>query len=346
MPSSNGGRRAAHVPTRYRYDWSLFEDWCAAADLESLPAEPMALAQFLHENPAAPHTQICRVSAINYFHDRAGVAAPGRVTALRAQLNTRRADRLAHRRNIAEQVLRQIPTVGWPHGLFGRRDAALLVFTVYAGLPFDAVGRLRRSDIEVDAGELFIGGTHQVRVRPSSDRSVCPVRAYEQWAQILDFTDRHPSTRLLARHLSRVDGREETYNGEPILPGSRRDGPLFTPIDRWGYLPLVPEPLSAAAIAQLVRARLNGTASLHVLPPKSLTRLEHDLRDGTGAEGAPESSPAPVVMEMERDYYTRGIAARRHTHERMRTVDDLLDEVETEADQLLERTLEILERYG
>ncbi len=95
-----------------------------------------------------------------------------------------------------------------------------------------------------------------------------------------------------------------------------------------------------------MRARLNGTASLHVLPPKSLTRLEHDLRDGTGAEGAPESSPAPVVMEMERDYYTRGIAARRHTHERMRTVDDLLDEVETEADQLLERTLEILERYG
>ncbi|WP_235156983.1 hypothetical protein [Rhodococcus ruber] len=342
MPAPSGHR----APQRYRYDWSLFEDWCSAADLTALPAEPVTLAQFLHENPATPHTQICRVSAINYFHDRAGVAAPGRITAIRAQLNKRRAARLTQLRGTAEQVLHHIPTVGWPHGLFGRRDAALLVFTVYAGLPFDAVSRLRRSDIDIVAGELFIGGMHQVRVESSSDRSVCPVQVFQQWAQILDFTDRHPSTRLLARRLSLTDEGTDACGSVPVLPGSRRDGPLFTPIDRWGYLPLIPEPLSAAAIAQLVRARLNGTASPHVLPPKSQTRLERDLREDTGAPERSESSSASPVIELEREYYTRGIAARQHTFERMRTVDDLLDEVDAKADQLLERTLEILELYS
>ncbi|QSE72343.1 hypothetical protein [Rhodococcus sp. PSBB049] len=306
----------------------------------------MTLAQFLHENPATPHTQICRVSAINYFHDRAGLAAPGRITAIRTQLNTRRAARLTHLHGTAEHALRHIPTVGWPHGLFGRRDAALLVFTVYAGLSFHAVSRLRRSDIDSAAGELFIGGMHQVRVESRSDRSVCPVQLFQQWAQILDFTDRHPSTRLLARHLSLREDGEESRRGEPVVPGSRRDGPLFTPIDRWGYLPLIPEPLSAAAIAQLVRARLNGTAAPHVLPPRSQTRLERDLREDTEAPESSESSSASTVIELEHEYYTRGIAARQHTFERMRTVDDLLDDVETKADQLLERTLEILERYG
>ncbi|WP_342661376.1 hypothetical protein Rruber_05135 (plasmid) [Rhodococcus ruber] len=344
MPAPSGHR----APQRYRYDWALFEDWCSAADLTALPAEPETLAHFLHENPATPHTQICRVSAINYFHDRAGVAAPGRITAIRTQLNTRRAARLTQLRGTAEQVLRHIPTVGWPHGLFGRRDGALLVFTVYAGLSFDAVSRLRRRDIEVDAaaGELFIGGVHQVRVESSSDRSVCPVQVFEQWAQILDFTDRHPSTRLLARHLSLTDDGADSDGSEPVRPGSRRDGPLFTPIDRWGYLPLIPEPLSAAAIAHLVRARLNGTAPPHVLPPKSQIRLERDLRADTGTHDGSVSSPTPAVVELEGEYYTRGIAARQHTHERMRTVDDLLDDVETKADQLLERTLEILERYS
>ena len=53
------------IPARYRHDWALFADWCAAADHRPIPAAPETLALFLHEHPAAAATQRRRLSAIN-----------------------------------------------------------------------------------------------------------------------------------------------------------------------------------------------------------------------------------------------------------------------------------------
>ena len=82
------------IPVRYRHDWMLFADWCAAADHRSVPATPKTLALFLREHPAAIATQRRRLSAINAVHTRHGYPAPGRTETVRRHLDTARASRL------------------------------------------------------------------------------------------------------------------------------------------------------------------------------------------------------------------------------------------------------------
>lgn len=76
----------------YRYEWALFVDWCAAAEIDPLPAGPAVLAEFLSDNPAKHAGQLRRVSAVNRAHLDAGHAAPGRVTSLRLALDSARAE--------------------------------------------------------------------------------------------------------------------------------------------------------------------------------------------------------------------------------------------------------------
>lgn len=54
----------------YRYKWSLFVDWCAAADGEQLPLSTRELAELLADSPAGDTVQLRRVSAINRAHFR------------------------------------------------------------------------------------------------------------------------------------------------------------------------------------------------------------------------------------------------------------------------------------
>nr|WP_143547002.1 hypothetical protein [Rhodococcus sp. 06-418-1B] len=78
----------------YNYQWSLFADWCAAADAEALPASPITLAEFFAENPAGDSVQLRRISAIktDFVHV---ISGPGRfigpdrvVSEFRAELTT------------------------------------------------------------------------------------------------------------------------------------------------------------------------------------------------------------------------------------------------------------------
>ncbi len=114
------------IPSRYRHDWALFADWCSAADHRPIPATPETLALFLHEHPAAVATQRRRLSAINAVHTRHGYPAPGRTEAVRRHLDAARAERFDRLSRLLLQRAAQLPTTGWPSGLFGRRDALLL----------------------------------------------------------------------------------------------------------------------------------------------------------------------------------------------------------------------------
>ncbi|MDJ0362531.1 hypothetical protein [Rhodococcus sp. H29-C3] len=103
---------AAGSNRSYRYEWALFADWCAAADLTPLPAPPVALAEFLADNPAGDRVQIRRISAINRAHLDAGLPPPGRTTALRLALDSARAQRRhRHPRQLAAAP-GGLPTVG------------------------------------------------------------------------------------------------------------------------------------------------------------------------------------------------------------------------------------------
>ncbi|ORL32473.1 hypothetical protein A5N78_08040 [Prescottella equi] len=319
-------------PRRYRYDWALFADWCTAADLPSLPAAPETLAQFLAEHPATVSTLRARVTAINWHHDHAGLPAPGRADTIRDLLDERRADRLRHASELIRQQIPHLPPDGWPQGLFGRRDAALLLIAA-AGVPLQQITRLQRRHLICDGDALVVDtGLYRYRLGPTTGGpDLAPAAVYRRWAQVLAFTDRHPSTRILAAHLTR--GALPDITDDQSRDG--RDGLVFTPIDRWGYLPLPPQPLTAGSIATIIRQHLTGTAPSHTLPtrpPRTKTTTEVPT---------PQSDPTPLSDE----YYDRGTAARRDALSALADVGDVLDDVEARADALLEQTLAMIENW-
>ncbi|MDN5751325.1 MAG: hypothetical protein L0H64_22950, partial [Pseudonocardia sp.] len=146
--------RPADLPGRYLHDWALFTDWCAATDTPALPAAVETLAAFLAEHPAAPGTQRRRMSAINYAHTSAHLPAPGRAESIRELLHARRADRLTRMQERVDTVVAALPASGWPHGLFGRRDAAILTLAA-AGMTFTAIAGLRRRNLTALNGGGF-----------------------------------------------------------------------------------------------------------------------------------------------------------------------------------------------
>ena len=316
-------------PRRYRYDWALFADWCTAADLPSLPAAPSTLAQFLAEHPATAATQRARVTAINWHHDHAGLPAPGRSDTIRDLLDANRAHRLRQAGELIWQQIPQLPTGGWPQGLFGRRDAALLLIAA-AGVPLQQITGLQRRHLTCDDETLVVDtGRYRYRLAPTtSDPELTPAAVYRRWAQVLAFTDLHPSTRILAAHLTRGHLPD-------VADDQLRDGLVFTSIDRWGYLPLPPQPLTAGSIAAIIRQHLTGTAPSHTLPP----------RRPRPAPAAADFAPPPEPPPLSDEYYDRGTAARRDALTALADVGDVLDAVEARADALLEQTLTMIENW-
>ncbi|MCD2100273.1 hypothetical protein [Rhodococcus rhodochrous] len=311
------------IPARYRHDWALFADWCAAADHNPIPAAPEALALFLHEHPATVATQRRRLSAINAVHTGHGYPAPGRTETVRRHLDAARAQRLDQLSRVLIQRAAELPTLGWPGGLFGRRDALLLVL-VATGMTFIDITRLRRRDLRLD-GDVLVATTRAgscFQIAPDPETGNNPaVEIYRRWAEIQTFLDQYPGTHLLRHHLA-----------DPIeiitdpLDAEQARQPLLCPIDRWGHLPHA-RSMTPQSVSMLVRAHLSGRAPVR----RALLVPPHD-ETGTGVE--PDLDPG---------YYDRGIAARHRDHEALEDLDDLFDEIEQRADTMLEELMGVLE---
>ncbi|MDN5750265.1 MAG: hypothetical protein L0H64_17435 [Pseudonocardia sp.] len=324
--SADRSMRPANLPARYRHDWALFTDWCTAADTTALPAAPATLAAFIAEHPATPGTQRRRMSAINYAHTSAHLPAPGRSEPIRALLDARRAARAARLRETVDAVVAALPVSGWPHGLFGRRDGALLTLAA-AGMTYAAIAGLRRRDLTMHADD---GGLTVTTAGPPLPLTGDGAAAVRRWAAVLEFVDSHPSTRTLAARLETAALPDAAAHLR--YPGA----PVFTRIDRWGYLPLAPQPITAASIGAIAGAHLTGIAPDHALPPPLLA----EDRPRPAADTAPPAPPAPVRLGA---YFDRGIAARHRDHTRLAGLDALIDDIGTRADEILKRTLAILD---
>ncbi|AXY49225.1 hypothetical protein [Rhodococcus ruber] len=322
--------RGLRIPARYRHDWALFTDWCTATDHSPIPADPDTLALFLREHPAALATQCRRLSAINTVHTRHGYPPPGRTETVRRHLDTTRADRLDR---LAQRLLLQaaeLPTTGWPNGLFGRRDALLLVLAA-TGMSFTDLARLRRSDITVRDDTLVVTTREGQRFRLPPDPETgerTAIDVYRQWAEIQTFLDRYPGTHLLRHHLTdpmEIDPME--FIADPLDAEQARQ-PLLCPIDRWGHLPHA-QPMTPQSVSALVRAHLSGRAPLRrSLPVPSQDDVE------TWVE--PDIALDPT-------YYDRGTAARRRDHETLEDLIDVFDDIEARADALLQDLIGVLE---
>ncbi|NME81500.1 hypothetical protein [Rhodococcus sp. 105337] len=313
------------IPTRYRHDWALFTDWCAAADHRPVPATPETLALFLHEHPAAVATQRRRLSAINAVHTGHGYPAPGRTETVRRRLDTTRAQRLDRLSRLLLERAVELPSTGWPSGLFGRRDALLLVLAA-TGMTFTDLTRLRRRDLHLDDDTLQVTtrAGERFRLAPDPETGDNPAAAiYRRWAEIQAFLDQYPGTHLLRHHLT--DPVEIV--ADPLDAEQGRQ-PLLCPIDRWGHLPHG-QPMTAQSVSALVQAHLSGRVPVRKVLPVPSEVDTHTLVE-------PE-----IVLDP--TYYDRGTAARHRDHEALENLTDVFDEIEGRADALLQDLMGVLE---
>lgn len=314
--------------------WALFDDWCAAADLTALPADPVTLAEFIAENPAALATQRRRVTVINSVHRTAGHLAPGTADAVRRLLNRARAARLSAMADTVSAIIDTLPLHGWPTGLFGRRDALLLLLSA-SGLTFEQISNLRRRDLAVDGEDLIITTGHPTRLEPRAHPETrSPAQVYTHWLQVLEFQDRAPSTQLLADRLE-AGTLPTRYAPRPVpeqVLERRQRAPLFTPVDRWGHTPLIHEPLSAPSISTIVTAYVSGRPTPH--PP-------YRRRPQAPARPEPEPEVYPEVV-LDNRRHAQNLQARHAAHQALADVPDILDDVEKRADAILEQLLAVL----
>jgi hypothetical protein len=324
----------AAVPKRDRHTWSLFEDWCTAHDEPPLAASPESLARFLHAHPAASTTQRRRIAVIDAAHSRHLLPPPGRAEAVRAALDVARTARLHELAAVIGGIIARLPESGWPSALFARRDALVLV-VASTGLPYTQIAALRACDVtadpRIDALRIDSGrGVHILTSLALTGTGISPRMVYQRWLEVLGHHARYPSTRMLADALDAVGGTG--IGGYDRYVDSADRQPLSTAIDRWGHTPLTATPLTSRAVADIVRAHLDGRAP---------TRLQPTARSQQ-PERIAASDPVPRLV-LDPGYYERGTLARRHAHGLLDDVDSVLADVETRADSLLEALVDFLE---
>ncbi|AII10660.1 hypothetical protein [Rhodococcus opacus] len=354
---------SALVPRRgqgaqYRYDWALFADWCTALGASALPADPLALASFLDEHPAAQSTQRRRVAAINWVHNASGYPAPGSARVIRQVLSAR-AGRRVDLSRAAHGALLTLPTVGWPQGLFGRRDALILVLNCIVGISATEVGNLQRSDVTYDGSGVIVGAGHAVELHPLADNpQCCPVAIYLRWARLQAFFDRYPSNRVLARSLASAhevaDGAVETYGK---LPGLRdgQDGPLLPSFDQWGHFAALRRDrrgVSGKSVTAIVFAHLTGAASASHTRSNPTDRRSADVEveeevSSPGVDGSESGVDCTSLgQETLTEQYEAAIARKYADVRALGDLAEAFEDIDRKADAILSRTEELLAQMG
>jgi hypothetical protein len=313
----------------------LFLDWCAATGRVALPAQPETLAEFLADHPARLGTHRRRVTAINSAHRQNGFSEPGRAHAVQAALATHRYLRLQAVGDVVDKCIRQLPVSGWPQGMFGRRDALILTL-VAAGLTHSEIAALRRGDIRRQGHGLVIDSGRKWRLGAGLEPDEHgPTAVYSRWARVQEILDGFPNARMLA-HYFEHSPEPMADRPAPVLDVRVIEEPLIVSIDRWGYTPLRPTPISEQSIAAITRAHLLGQAPAH-------RRRTPPPRVGIGAGARPPREGAQDTATLDSRYYRRGVTARRRAHTWLTSVGDELDGVSSRAEELLEQLAAIVD---
>ncbi len=150
--------RAASTQRAYASDWRRFSAWCFAHGLETLPADPRAVAVFLSaeaEAGSAPLTVGRRLAAIGWMHRRAGLQPPqtreGAAAILEVMAGIRRSHGIAPARKHAADadVLRDVLRAIVGDDMRSVRDRALLAFGMAGAFRRSELVALRLADIEL-----------------------------------------------------------------------------------------------------------------------------------------------------------------------------------------------------
>jgi len=324
--------------------WALFADWCSATDVASRPATPETVLAFLAELPAGPATIRRRVLAVDAAHRRAGYPRPSASPAFDALVRLPRPARFDPA--LVATALAIIPIGGWPVGIVGRRDAAVVALICTAGLTRRQIQALRTAPSATQGEQQRRAGTvgepSLPAVSATEDPGTCPACALTRWQWVATATAA-AGWRTVRNHLAdlgETTAGDETFHDctraasapdlpddedgwVPGHPGRRQDenrpGPLFYAIDRHGT-PQIGYPLSTRSITTIVAARLAAAAHTDRRQP---------------AATAPDQTKSFAAWSSED--HSRVVAARQAATDRLASFEADLDEADAYAEAILAR---------
>lgn len=277
----------------YTRDWALFTDFAAAAGSSSLLAGPDLVAEFCAA-AGSMASRRRRSAAISWARQQAGFPAPIRRSVIRPHPAAFWSDELL------DEALQRLPLYGWPAGIFGRRDAVLLICRYRAHLSFRQIVELDCHDIViVGDGALSIAG--QVMPRHADPRC-CPACCWLRWLVILQHRWT-PVPVLRAQFQAAPPSLWEHRCATTVSTSA--DGPALLPIDRWGATPLLRRTMTTRAITAVSAAHRKGSPPARIIEPLS-AKDSKQLRRG-------ESAPCaePPVLRPSSEVYSRGVQARK-----------------------------------
>jgi hypothetical protein len=297
-------RQRIGVTTSTERDWTLFSDWCDSLEVSPLPASPELLRRFLNEVPASAFVARRRLRAIDAAHVALGLAAPSE------QLSSA-ASRFDP--GLVAVTLGCIPVGGWPAGIMGRRDAALIALICTGGLTRRQVRALRA------------GPDKATGLSPAVEPGTCPACAVSRWLRVhaLAAAAGWRAARAELADIGELPARDEVVHDcahQIRWPDRPIRWPMFSAIDRHGWVNEA-VPLSVRSITTVVASRLGegerrcGSAGVSDLPGGP------PLVRGTSASGNRQ----------------HGVQARQEASRRLRHLEEMIEEADAYAEAVLDR---------
>jgi hypothetical protein len=326
------------APQKDRH-WGLFADWCAAVDRSALPATPDTVVTFLAELPAGPATTLRRVHAIDNAHHTAALTPPGGDPVFDGLLRPARPPRFEP--GLVAAALQAIPVGGWPAGIVGRRDAALIALICTAGMTRRQAQALRcgprpgnpretTTSENPATTETVIRGNAVPAMATSPHPGTCPACALTRWLRVAAMTET-VGWRAVRNELADLGEnpagtetvhdctRPPTWNppaGWRSFPDRRL--PLFPAIDRHGA-PQPTFPLSTRSITTIITARLTAPT------PEP---------DGWGS---PNAATGVIGRSWDDADHIRLRTERKKAMNRLASYETILDQADAYADAVLQR---------
>lgn len=198
--------RAKSTQAEYEKDWRLFEAWCDARGLTSLPAEPASVAMYLGSLATGglrASTISRRCSSIKYRHRLAGLPSPTDDERVKSTL-------AGIRRTVTLPGLRKSPatadvTIAMANAAAARgdlksvRDRALILFAFSSAMRRSEIVALDLSDIEFcdDGVKVHIRRSkgdqesrgQTVAIPRAIGSANCPVRALRTYLDAAGITE-------------------------------------------------------------------------------------------------------------------------------------------------------------
>ncbi|MDN5901402.1 MAG: tyrosine-type recombinase/integrase, partial [Brachybacterium sp.] len=277
--------KSANTQAAYQRDWDKWADWCTRNRVIALPAAPEAVANYVAEaaemvrpngKPAyAPSTLTRMVASINSVHKAAGAPPPGHSETVRAALSGIRREAARPPRRMKaltldplRVVLTSIPLHGWPIGVHGRRDYALILIGMAGAFRRGELAAITTDRCDLDPEQGLLIRLHQskgdqeargmTKVIPyGANPSTCGPCAWVRWLLVLDAAHTGERSQVMRAVLTEPDLGAHVCKSQH-LPGWATDGsshPAFVTAHRHGDITL-DHPMSGQAVHQVLRRRL------------------------------------------------------------------------------------------